>query len=188
MAPACLTIAAITSARADIASRDDELPNWDCVKFEHCVRAMHRIRSGVVKTECRRSHWLSNATGTDLWLKSEHQQFTGSFKERGARNALLSLSADERRNGVVAASAGNHALALCWHGAELGIPVTVVMPTVAPMAKVDRCRHFGANLVIQGAHIGEAKQYAMENYSHQRCAYPPSQLPRLGLLLPSPPP
>ena len=60
---------------------------WDCVKFEDCVRALHRIRSGVVNTECRRSHWLSSATGTELYLKSEHHQFTGSFKERGARNA-----------------------------------------------------------------------------------------------------
>ena len=128
---------------------------------------MHRIRTGVVQTEMRRSHWLSMATGCELWLKSEHQQFTGSFKERGARNSLLSLSAEQRRTGVVAASAGNHALALCWHGKELGIPVTVVMPTVAPMAKVDKCRLFGANVIIHGAHIGEAKEYAMGEYSHQ---------------------
>ena len=140
----------------------------DCVKFEHCVRAMHRIRTGVVRTECRRSHWLSGATGCELWLKCELNQFTGSFKERGARNSLLSLSVEERRVGVVAASAGNHALALCWHGAELGIPVTVVMPTVAPMAKVDKCRLFGANVVIAGAHIGESKAYANEHYAHQR--------------------
>ena len=150
----------------------DTMPSWDCVKFEDCVRALHRIRSGVVKTECRRSHWLSSATDTELYLKSEHHQFTGSFKERGARNALLSLSVEERTHGVVAASAGNHALAMAWHGAELGIPVTVVMPTLAPMAKVDKCRHFGANVVIHGSHIGEAKQYAMDTYAHQRCAPP----------------
>jgi len=144
------------------------VPEWDCVKFEHCVRAMHRIRSGVMRTECRRSHWLSSATGCEIWLKSEHQQFTGSFKERGARNSLLSLSADERLHGVVAASAGNHALALAWHGADLGIPVTVVMPTIAPMAKVDRCRVFGANVVLVGQHIGEAREYAMTHFSHQR--------------------
>ena len=143
---------------------DDGGPKHSCVKFEHVVRASHRIRSGVIRTACTRSHWLSQETGCDLHLKLEHQQFTGSFKERGARNALLSLNATERRNGVVAASAGNHALALCWHGSELGIPVTVVMPTVAPMAKVDKCRLFGATVIIAGAHIGEAKEHAMANF------------------------
>ena len=126
------------SIRPSSDEHEGELPPWDCVKFEHCVRAMHRIRSGMVKTEARMSHWLSKATGCELWLKSEHQQFTGSFKERGARNALLSLSADQRGAGVVAASAGNHALALSWHGTELGIPVTVVMPNVAPMGACSR--------------------------------------------------
>jgi len=128
------------------------------------VRASHRIRSGLVRTPCLRSHWLSQETGCDLYLKLEHQQFTGSFKERGARNALLSLSETERRAGVVAASAGNHALALSWHGSELGIPVTVVMPTVAPMAKVDKCRLFGAHVVIAGAHIGQAKDHALATF------------------------
>ena len=126
---------------------------------------MHRIRAGVLKTGCARSHWLSEATGTNLFLKNEHQQFTGSFKERGARNSLLSLSPAEAALGVVAASAGNHALALSWHGASLGIPVTVVMPTLAPMAKVDKCRVFGANVVIAGEHIGEARKFAMKRYA-----------------------
>lgn len=81
-------------------------PAWDCVKFEHVVRAAHRIKSGVVRTACARSHWLSEITGSNIYLKSEHQQFTGSFKERGARNALLSL--DNADNGVVAASAGKY--------------------------------------------------------------------------------
>ena len=142
-----------------------ELPEHDCVKFEDVVRASHRIRSGVIRTPCERSHWLSQETGCELHLKLEHQQFTGSFKERGARNALLSLNESERHAGVVAASAGNHALALCWHGSELGVPVTVVMPTVAPMAKVDKCRLFGANVVIAGAHIGEAREHAMAAFS-----------------------
>ena len=102
-----------------------------------------------------------------LFLKSDHHQFTGSFKERGARNALLSLSPEAAQAGVVAASAGNHALALSWHAQQLGIPVTVVMPTVAPMAKVDKCRHFGADVVVHGAHIGEAKQHAAEAYATQ---------------------
>jgi threonine dehydratase len=77
-------------------------------------------------------------------LKAEFRQFTGSFKERGARNAILQYIREKgpeaSKRGVIAASAGNHALALAYHGKELGIPVTVVMPTVAPLAKVDKCR------------------------------------------------
>lgn len=70
------------------------------------------------------------------------------------------LSPAERAKGVVTASAGNHALALSWHGKDLGIPVTCVMPTVAPLTKVEKCRKFGANIILQGGHIGEAKEYA----------------------------
>lgn len=145
-------------------SEPTDVPTHDCVKFEHVVRASHRIRNGVIRTPCTRSHWLSQETGCNVYLKLEHQQFTGSFKERGARNALLSLDEAKRSAGVVAASAGNHALALCWHGSELGIPVTVVMPTVAPMAKVDKCRMFGATVIIAGQHIGEAKEHAMSQF------------------------
>ena len=143
-------------------------PSHDCVKFEHCVRARHLIQSGVVRTACERSHWLSEMTGCEIYLKAEHQQFTGSFKERGARNSLLSLTSSQRSRGVVAASAGNHALALSWHGTNLGIPVTVVMPNVAPMAKVDKCRRFGASVVIHGANIGEAKAFAQERFGGLR--------------------
>ena len=146
-------------------------PPSDCVRFEHCVRAFHRIRSGVVRTACDKSFFLSSVTGSDLYLKCDQQQFTGSFKERGARNALLTLSPEEARSGVVAASAGNHALALCWHGQQLGVPVTVVMPTIAPMAKVDKCRLFGANVIVHGSHIGEAKQYAIESFAQNGLRY-----------------
>ncbi len=145
-----------------------EQPSWNCVKFEDVVRAGHRNRGGIVRTQCDYSHWLSQMTGCEIYLKHEQQQFTGSFKERGARNALLSLPQEQRAIGVMAASAGNHAQALAWHGKELGIPATVVMPTVAPMAKVEKCRAFGANVVIQGAHIGEAKEYAMANFPELR--------------------
>ena len=156
----------ITSVRRHLCSGSSsiELPPHDCVRFDHVAAAMHRIRNGIVRTPCQRSHWLSEITGSEVYLKMEQQQFTGSFKERGARNSLLVLEREEAERGVVAASAGNHALALCWHGLQLGIPVTVVMPTVAPMAKVDKCRIFGANVVIHGAHIGEARQHALDAY------------------------
>jgi threonine dehydratase len=76
------------------------------------------------------------------------------------------LNAENRKNGVVAASAGNHALALAWHGRDLNIPVTCVMPASAPMAKVDKCRKFGANVVLHGEHIGEAKKFALQEFAH----------------------
>jgi hypothetical protein len=135
------------------------------VTFSDISRAHVRIRSGIKKTTCDQSFFLSELVGANVYLKTEFTQFTGSFKERGARNAILSLlqergSEFQKRGGVIAASAGNHALALAYHGKELGVPVTVVMPTVAPLAKVDKCRKFNANIVIHGAHIGEAKQHA----------------------------
>lgn len=129
------------------------------VAFEDISRAAYRIKNSVRMTPCDRSHVLSEQTGMNIYLKKDLMQFTGSFKERGASNSLRLLTKEEREHGVCAASAGNHALALAWHGAQLGIPVTVAMPTVAPLTKVSRCRSFGANVVIHGAHIGEAKEY-----------------------------
>ena len=132
------------------------------VTFSDISRAHVRIRSGVKKTTCDKSFFLSELVGANVFLKTEFTQFTGSFKERGARNAILQLQQERGSalKGVIAASAGNHALALAYHGKELGVPVTVVMPTVAPLAKVDKCRKFNANIIIHGAHIGEAKLFA----------------------------
>jgi hypothetical protein len=130
--------------------------------FGDISRARVAIRGGVKRTECTKSYFLSELIGANIYLKFENQQFTGSFKERGARNAILQLIRERGSDlkGVIAASAGNHALALAYHGRELGIPVTVVMPVVAPLAKVDKCRKFGANVVIDGNHILEAKKTA----------------------------
>ena len=153
------------------ATSSNNSPPFDCVRFEDVVRASHRIKQGIVATPCHRSHWLSHAAGCDIFLKEEQRQFTGSFKERGARNALLSLSDEERERGVIAASAGNHALALSWHGKELGIPVTVVMPTIAPMAKVDKCRAFGATVIMAGAHIGQAKAHVQTDEHFEGMVY-----------------
>mmetsp|Transcript_22283 Transcript_22283/g.29143 ORF Transcript_22283/g.29143 Transcript_22283/m.29143 type:complete len:471 (-) Transcript_22283:369-1781(-) len=139
----------------DAFFNDGEIP----VSFEDVSKAMYRIRSGIVETEMKKSYFLSKICEMDLHVKLEFTQFTGSFKERGARNALLSLDDEGRKNGVMAASAGNHALALARHGGLLGIPVTCFMPTVAPLTKVEKCKALGANVIIHGAHIGEAKTY-----------------------------
>ena len=141
------------------------------VTLADIVAARSRIASGVVRTPCAHSAALSQITGCDVFVKLEYQQRTGSFKERGARNAMLQLSAAERSAGVVAASAGNHALALAWHGRDLNIPVTVVMPKVAPLVKQARCRELGANVVIYGANIAEAKELADSLASNQGLAY-----------------
>lgn len=89
-------------------------------------------------------------------------QYTGSFKERGARFTLIMLTQEQRRKGVIAASAGNHALALAYHGGMLDIPVTVVMPVNAPIMKVENCKKFGATVVSHGQNVGEARERALE--------------------------
>jgi threonine dehydratase len=109
--------------------------------------------------------------GCEIYSKMEYLQETGSFKERGARNALLQLSEEQKKLGVVAASAGNHALALAYHGKLLGIPVRVVMPIVAPLVKQERCRHFGADIELFGANIGEAKVKADEYVERDGMTY-----------------
>src|SRR3954466_12314597 len=90
--------------------------------------ARERIRDRIYHSPCPYSLQLSRLCGCEVYCKLDHLQMTGSFKERGARNKLLSLSPHERSRGVIAASAGNHALGLSYHGQDLGIPVTVVMP------------------------------------------------------------
>jgi threonine dehydratase len=98
---------------------------------------------------------------------------TGSFKERGARNKLMLLTDEQRRRGIIAASAGNHALAVAYHGQELGIPVTVIMPKWAPLVKVSNCRSFGANVVLCGESYEEARVAARQRADTDRLVYIP---------------
>jgi threonine dehydratase len=105
---------------------------------------------------------LSDLTGAKIFCKLDLLQRTGSFKERGARNALLLLDDAARARGVVAASAGNHALGLAYHGRALGIPVTVVMPRFAPLVKVATCRRMGANVILEGESFEDARKRASE--------------------------
>jgi threonine dehydratase len=103
-------------------------------------------------------------TNCAIYMKSDFQQFTGSFKERGARNALMALNEQDRKKGVVAASAGNHATALAYHGKLLNIPVIVVMPSNAPITKRYKAAKLGAQVILHGEHIGEAKEFALKEY------------------------
>jgi threonine dehydratase len=120
------------------------------VTFDDILAARDRIAGQVDRTPVRYSRRLSQLTGAEVWVKFDNLHFTGSFKERGALNRLLQLTPDERRRGVVAASAGNHAQALACHGARLGVPVTIVMPEGTPFTKADGTRAHGATVVIKG--------------------------------------
>ena len=124
--------------------------------------ARERIRGGIYESPCVESIPLSNLTGAHVFCKLDYLQRTGSFKERGARNALLLLPDDARKRGVIAASAGNHAQGVAYHGSLLGIPVTVVMPRFAPLIKVTNCRQLGAEVVLHGDDLSEARAKAQE--------------------------
>ena len=123
-------------------------------------QARARVRDGLRLTPCQPARALSSELGTQLWFKRDDLQRTGSFKERGARHALLTLREADRARGVVAASAGNHALGLAYHGSALGIKVTVVMPLTAPAVKIARCRGLGAEVVLHGTKFEEAQAFA----------------------------
>ncbi len=136
------------------------------------IRAAHRrIASGVIVSPCPHSIPLSEITGADVACKLDNFQRTGSFKERGARNALLRLPAAARRRGVIAASAGNHALGLAYHGHLLGIPVTVVMPDYAPLIKITTCQRLDANVLVHGRDFAEARAEADRLVAAQGLTY-----------------
>ncbi|XP_063219212.1 L-threonine ammonia-lyase isoform X2 [Bacillus rossius redtenbacheri] len=140
------------------------------LQFSDITSAAFKIKTGVMVTPCMKSH-LSQLTGMKVFLKKDFMQYTGSFKERGARYALLMLAEGKRAHGVISASLGNHALALCYHGHDLGIPVTVVMPIVAPIMKIQACRQYGATVVVQGNDMGEAKRLALKLSAERGLTY-----------------
>jgi threonine dehydratase len=141
------------------------------VEFRDIEAAAKRIAGAVIQSPCPLSIPLSEATGMQIYCKLEYLQRTGSFKERGARNALLLLSEEQRKRGVIAASAGNHALGLTWHAKLLGIPVTVVMPRFAPLTKLVNCRRMGATVELHGTNIGEAREIAEQIAADKGFAY-----------------
>jgi len=132
------------------------------VSLEDIRAAAQRIAGAVEQTPCVESRTLSRLTGAQVFLKFENLQFTASFKERGALNKLLSLSADERRRGVIAMSAGNHAQAVAYHAARLGIPAVIVMPKGSPNTKVKNTQVHGAEVLLEGDSLHEAGRHAME--------------------------
>jgi threonine dehydratase len=131
------------------------------VEFEQIKAAAERLKGHVERTPMRLSRTLSEITGAEVWIKFENLQFTAAYKERGALNKLLQLTEPEQKRGVIAASAGNHAQGLAYHGARLGIPVTIVMPRSTPMVKVEHTRAFGAEVVLDGDTYDEAGHIAV---------------------------
>jgi threonine dehydratase len=123
-------------------------------------RAAAMIDGAIVKTPLVPAATLSAAAGCEIWLKLETQHPTGSFKERGALNKLLTLNENERGAGVVAMSAGNHAQGVAYHARRLGIPATIVMPEGTPFTKIDRTESLGATVVIEGESLVAAREAA----------------------------
>src|SRR6202051_2621002 len=130
------------------------------VSLSQIVEARSRLNGAIVRTPCTESAVLSELTGARIFCKQEHLQRTGSFKERGARNALAQLKPEQAWLRAIAAFRGNHSLGLAWHGRSLDITVTVVMPRFAPLVKVARCRQFGATVVLYGDTFDEARSEA----------------------------
>ena len=130
------------------------------VTFADIQAAADRIAGHVDRTPTRYSRKLSELTGAEVWLKFENLHYTASFKERGACNRLSQLSPEERKRGVVAASAGNHASALAYHGSRLGIPVTIVMPEGTPFVKIEKTERYGGKVVIKGSDFTQSTEHA----------------------------
>jgi threonine dehydratase len=141
------------------------------VTFQDIEAARKRIADAVYYSPCPPSIPLSEITGMKIFCKLDNLQRTGSFKERGARNALAQLSPEQQKRGVIAASAGNHAQALAYQGSLLGIPATVVMPKFAPLIKVSTCQQLGATVVLHGEDFGEAKAHAHKIAKEKGLAY-----------------
>ena len=124
--------------------------------------AASRIGGSVVRTPTLHSQTLSQLTGASVWLKFENHQFTAAYKERGALNTLLQMSGDARAKGVIAASAGNHAQGLAYHGHRLGIPVTIVMPKPTPTVKVTQTESHEATVILEGETFDAAYAHARQ--------------------------
>jgi threonine dehydratase len=130
------------------------------VTLEDVEAARARLTGALVDTDCNWSRTLSDILGCKVWLKFENQQFTASFKERGALNRLSLLGPAEKERGVIAMSAGNHAQGVAYHAHRLAIPATIVMPVNTPTVKVVNTRRHGAEVVLTGETVEEAAAFA----------------------------
>src|SRR5450432_3292084 len=153
----------ITQAGAALGPRMVTLPDIQA--------ALARIRQSIPISPCSLSEPFSELTGNFVYLKLENRQRTGAYKERGALNRLLTLSAEDRARGVIAASAGNHAQAVAYHAARLGIRAQICMPLTTPLIKVSATRGYGADVVLHGANYDEAYAEAVTRSQQEQLAF-----------------
>lgn len=140
----------------------DTLPPDPIVTLADIQAAAKVLEGQIERTELAHSKTLSAITGAEVWIKFENRQYTAAFKERGALNKLSKLTPEEKRRGVIAASAGNHAQGVAYHARRLGIPATIVMAETTPFNKVEHTRDHGARVILEGLIFDEAKDYALK--------------------------
>ncbi len=133
--------------------------------------AAARLQGHLLRTPFVASRTLSDITGAQVFLKFENLQFTASFKERGACNKLAQLTPQERQRGVIAMSAGNHAQGVAYHAQRLGLRAVIVMPRFTPGVKVERTRGFGAEIVLHGDTLDEARAHALVLAEQQQLVF-----------------
>ncbi len=136
------------------------------VTLQDIQAARQRISEHVYLTPCTRSETLSRLASCQAYLKLENLQMTGAYKERGALNKLLTLASGERARGLIAASAGNHAQAVAYHGGRIGVAVTILMPEGTPLLKVANTRSHGARVILHGSNYDEAYAEARRLETH----------------------
>ena len=141
------------------------------VTFTKIKEAVARIRDSIFLSPCVRSEMFSKLTGNSIFFKLENLQMTGSYKERGALNKILLLSDDERRRGVIAASAGDHAQAVAYHATKHGIAAEICMPLTTPMVKVSATREFGAEVILAGTNYDETCQEALRRCQEKKMTF-----------------
>jgi len=134
----------------------------DMIQLSDIHAALGRIRSDIRVSPCTHSETFSGLTRNEIFLKLDNHQRTGAFKERGALNKLLTLSADERSRGVIAASAGNHAQGVAYHSGRHGVHARILMPLPTPLTKVSATRAYGAEVILHGANYDEAYEKAVQ--------------------------
>ena len=141
------------------------------VTLEDVQKARGRIAESICVSPCSRSETFSSLTGNTVFLKLENLQMTGSYKERGALNRILTLTPEERKRGLIAASAGNHAQALSYHATKRGIAVQICMPLATPLNKVMATRRFGGEVILHGANYDEAYEEARRRSKEQNLTF-----------------
>ena len=170
-----MTVAAFAGL-ADTIAGLSEIPllgdgGCEVVTIQTIRAAVERVRNAILVSPFARSETFSQLTGNSILLKFENRQVTGSFKERGALNKILLLNDEERRRGVIAASAGNHAQAVAYHAAKRGIAAQICMPLTTPLVKVSATRGYGAEVILFGANYDEACQEAIRRCNEQRLTF-----------------